>query len=130
MIYGQFGRYVKELREKRGLSLREFCRLAGLDPSNWSKVERGLLSPPRSQKALNDIAGVLLVAKGTEEWHMLFDRAAIGHIPGELVGGNKVMERLPIFFRSARGAKVDAEMIKELKELFREGKEKGKKKKE
>ena len=130
MTYGQFGQYVKGLREKRELSLREFCRLAGLDPSNWSKVERGLLSPPRSRKCLNDIVGVLLIEKGTEEWHTLFDMAAIGHIPVELVGGNKVMERLPIFFRSAREGKVDEEMIRKLKELFGEGKEKGKKKKE
>ena len=118
MTIRQFGQHVKGLREKRGLSLREFCRLADLDPSNWSKVERGLLSPPRSRKVLNDIASVLLIPKDSEEWHMIFDMAAIGHIPVDLVGGARVAERLPIFFRTARGAKMDANMIRELRELF------------
>lgn len=117
MTIGQFGRYVKDLREKRGLSLREFCRLANLDPSNWSKVERGLLSPPRSRKVLNDIASVLLIPKDTEEWHTIFDMAAIGHIPVDLVGGERVVERLPIFFRTARGAKLSPAAIQELMKM-------------
>jgi len=126
MTIRQFGQYVKGLREKRGLSLREFCRLANLDPSNWSKVERGLLSPPRSRKVLNDIASVLLIPKDSDEWHMIFDMAAIGHIPVDLVGGARVAERLPIFFRTARGAKLDPEALKELMELFRPAKRRGK----
>jgi len=128
MTYEQFGQYVKELREKRGLSLREFCRLANLDPSNWSKVERGMLAPPRNRKCLNDIASVLLVDKDSEEWHMLFDTAAIGHIPDELVSNNSlIVKSMPIFFRSAREGKINASIINELRGLFEE--KKGKKKK-
>ena len=130
MTIRQFGQYVKGLREKRGLSLREFCRLADLDPSNWSKVERGLLSPPRSRKVLNDIASVLLIPKDSDEWHMIFDMAAIGHIPVDLVGGARVAERLPIFFRTARGGKSDLAMLREIKMLFGGNKAKDKKKKE
>jgi len=128
MTYEQFGQYVKELREKRGLSLREFCRLANLDPSNWSKVERGMLAPPRNRKCLNDIASVLLVDKDSEEWHMLFDTAAIGHIPDELVCNRSlIVESMPIFLRSAREGKINASIINELRGLFEE--KKGKKKK-
>lgn len=128
MTKAKFGAYVKGLREKKGLSLREFCRLANLDPSNWSKVERGLFAPPRNRKCLNDIASVLLVAKGSAAWHMLFDMAAIGHIPSELAGGEKVVEILPIFLRSARGGNVDAKMIMEMRALFGERKESEKEK--
>jgi transcriptional regulator with XRE-family HTH domain len=126
MTIRQFGQYVKGLREKRGLSLRKFCRLANLDPSNWSKVERGLLSPPRSRKVLNDITSVLLIPKDSDEWHMIFDMAAIGHIPVDLVGGARVAERLPIFFRIARGAKLDPAALKELMELLKPAKRRGK----
>jgi len=126
MTIRQFGQYVKSLREKRGLSLREFCRLANLDPSNWSKVERGLLSPPRSRKVLNDIASVLLIPKDTEEWQTIFDTAAIGHIPVDLIGGEHVAERLPIFFRTARGAKLDPEALDELMKMFKPLKRRGK----
>jgi len=130
MTKAQFGKYVKGLREKRDLSLREFCRLANLDPSNWSKVERGVLAPPRSRKCLNDIASVLMVTKDSAEWHTLFDMAAIGHIPGELVSTPKAAEILPIFLRSARGADVDAKMIMEMRALFGEKKKKEKEKEE
>lgn len=126
MTIRQFGQYVKSLREKRSLSLREFCRLANLDPSNWSKVERGLLSPPRSRKVLNDIASVLLIPKDTEEWQTIFDTAAIGHIPVDLIGGEHVAERLPIFFRTARGAKLDPEALDELMKMFKPPKRRGK----
>ena len=128
MTYEQFGQYVKELREKRGLSLREFCRLTNLDPSNWSKVERGLLAPPRNSKCLNDIASVLLVEKDSEDWHMLFETAAIGHIPEDLVFKRRlIVESMPIFLRSAREGKINASIINELRGLFEE--KKGKKKK-
>jgi transcriptional regulator with XRE-family HTH domain len=119
MTFGQFGAYVKERRENRSLSLREFCRLANFDPSNWSKVERGLLSPPRNRECVSDIASVLLIAKDTEEWHKLFDLAAIDHIPESLVQKN-VAKTMPVFFRMARGAEPNGRFIDQIKKCFRE----------
>ena len=49
-----FGRFVKEMRTRKGMSLREFCRLANLDPGNWSKVERGKFPPPKSREVVSD----------------------------------------------------------------------------
>lgn len=51
------------LRRKRladGLTLREFCRRTGLQPSYVSRIEAGLLTPPVSEKRL----GRLLRAYG------------------------------------------------------------------
>ena len=48
----KLGKTLKELRLKRDLSLREICRKSGYDPSNWSKVERGLMPPPTDGKTL------------------------------------------------------------------------------
>jgi len=101
-----FGVFLKEMRAKKGLTLREFCRLANLDPSNWSKVERGLLPPPKDRKVISDIASVLLIPKDSEEWHRLFDLAAIGHIPAQLMPGPAMGDRLTVFFRAARGGKA------------------------
>jgi ribosome-binding protein aMBF1 (putative translation factor) len=45
-----FGEFIKERRVAKGISLREFCKRMETDASNWSKVERGLLAPPRMKK--------------------------------------------------------------------------------
>jgi len=97
-----FGRFLKEMRVRKGLALREFCRLVNVDPSNWSKVERGLLPPPKSRKVVSDIANVLLLEKDSDDWHTLFDLAAIGNIPKDLLPSAKAEDKLTVFFRAAR----------------------------
>ena len=114
-----FGQYVKDLREKSGLSLRQFCRLADLDASNWSKIERDLLPPPKSRQQINDIASILSIPKESEEWNTLLDLAAISHVPKELFYNKSVAEKMPMYFRTARGEKPDPETVKELAKLFR-----------
>jgi transcriptional regulator with XRE-family HTH domain len=94
-----FGRFIQELRTRQGMSLREFCRLANLDPSNWSKVERGIFPPPRSRDAITDIASVLLIQKDSDEWNRLFDLAAVGHIPAGLLAEPVLGDRVSVFFR-------------------------------
>ena len=37
-----FGSYFKELRTKKGRTLRRFCELHGFDPGNISRLERGV----------------------------------------------------------------------------------------
>ena len=44
-----------------------------------------------------------LMEKGAMDWNELFDLAAIGHIPTQLLAGPKVGDRLTVFFRAARG---------------------------
>ncbi len=114
-----FGPYVKDLREKSGLSLRRFCRLAGWDASNWSKVERGLLPPPKTIGQINDIAGVLALSRDSEAYHTLVDLAAISHLPDELLSDGTIARALPIFFRTVRSEKPDPADVRELSRLFR-----------
>jgi len=78
---GYLGEFIRELRLKAGLTLRHFCQLTGFDPSNWSKIERGLLSPPKSKAVLIEIARVLNLTEESEDYKTLFDLAAIGQIP-------------------------------------------------
>jgi len=118
-----FGELVKNMREERQLALREFCRLASLDPSNWSKVERGLLPPPKSRQQINDIAAVLMLPAESEDYHTLFDLAAISHVPRELVQNN-VADNLVVFFRAARGTPAPARTMAEAKRIFKQDKKK------
>jgi transcriptional regulator with XRE-family HTH domain len=115
-----FGPYVKDLREKCGLTLRQFCRLAGWDASNWSKIERCILPPPKSRRQINDIASVLAVPKDSEAYHSLLDLAAISHMPAELLANDRVAENISIFLRTARNKKPKAGEVAELLKLFRE----------
>ncbi|MDI6698216.1 MAG: helix-turn-helix transcriptional regulator [Candidatus Saccharicenans sp.] len=110
-----FGEHVRELRLRNHLTLRRFCELTRLDPSNWSKIERGLMPPPKSSALLMEISKILNLKEGSEDYNTLFDLAAIGHIPANLLSTPRVMEKLPVFFRTIRG---DKPARKELEELI------------
>jgi transcriptional regulator with XRE-family HTH domain len=64
----EFGAFFREIREGLGLSLREFCRRTGFDQANVSRLERGLLPPPKSQKVLNSYAKGLRLKPKSLEW--------------------------------------------------------------
>jgi transcriptional regulator with XRE-family HTH domain len=115
-----FGEFVRELRLKAGLTLRQFCQYTGFDPSNWSKTERGLLPPPKSGTVLKEIARALNLNDESEDYKTLFDLAAIGQIPANLVQNPHVMEKLPVFFRTIRGEKPTKKELEELIKLLGE----------
>jgi transcriptional regulator with XRE-family HTH domain len=93
------------MRIKKGLTLREFCRRTELDPSNWSKIERGFLPPPKSRALLEEIARILGLSNGSDDWHTIFDLATISFIPAEILGDQSIVDKLPVFFRTVRGEK-------------------------
>ncbi|QOI98536.1 MAG: helix-turn-helix transcriptional regulator [Flammeovirgaceae bacterium] len=107
-----FHQFIKEKRMEKEVSLRQFCREAELDPSNWSKVERGLADPPRSAEILDRIANVLNFNE--EEIVTMKDLALIDSIPQDLRPQENVLEKLPIFFRTVRGEKPNEEELKKL----------------
>ena len=72
-----FGTFVKELRARQRLGLREFCLEHGHDPSNWSKIEREVLAPPRDEDTLRGWAKQLGLKQGSEDWLKFFDLAAV-----------------------------------------------------
>ncbi len=112
----RFGPQVKNLRIKRGLTLREFCLSHGLDPGNMSRLERGLVPPPESRERITELAGFLGLKAGSDEWQQLFDLAAAdsGRIPEDVMSDEEVVAKLPILFRTLRGEKVPAEKLNEL----------------
>ena len=67
------------LREKRlalGRGLRSFCLENGLDASNYSKIERGAISPPSHEK-IKEYTRFLNIEENSDEWLSLFDLASI-----------------------------------------------------
>jgi len=102
-----FGELIKEKRNSRGISLREFCRRIGADSSNWSKTERGLLYPPREEGTLRKIAKVLGIEVGSKDWLELKDKAYIGagRIPGDILSDAGLVQLLPLLLQALRNEK-------------------------
>lgn len=115
----KFGDFLKELRIKKELSLRDVCKETGYDPSNWSKIERGIISPPANEKILKKWAKILgLTLKQTKEF---IDEAKIaqGIIPQDILSQPSAVKCLPAFFRTLRNEKPTKEEIDRLIELIR-----------
>ena len=117
-----FGEFVRRLRAEKRLGLREFCFAAKYDPSNWSKIERGLLSPPQEEETLSRIAAALGMSQGSEQWNTLRDYAAIGagKLPDYVMNDEELLEKLPVFFRTMTGKKPKREDLEKLVDILRE----------
>jgi transcriptional regulator with XRE-family HTH domain len=116
-----FGAKLKKIRIEQGLSLREICRITNYDPSNWSKVERGVISPPSDEKVLSKWAKALRLKQNTKEFQRFIDEARIaqGIIPQDILAGNNAIDFLPAVFRTLRNEKPSKEEIDQLIQLIR-----------
>ena len=111
-------KYAKSLRTAKEISLREFCLRARFNPSNWSKIERGILPPVKGKDVLESVAQALELTTGSDEYNTLFDLAIISHIPTQLIDG-KILEKLPIFFRTARGESPSEQELREIAKIIK-----------
>lgn len=120
-IAQNFGSFFKEKRRKLGFTLREFCRVNGLDPGNISKIERGLLAPPQSKEILAKYASALEIREGNDDWLVFCDLAATsaGKIPPDIVSNEQIMNALPVLFRSARRKTLDEQDLRKLVESIK-----------
>lgn len=96
----KFGELLKELRMKSNLSLRDVCKKVYYDPSNWSKIERGLISPPSDNAILSQWANALGLIKESKEYYEFVDLANIaqGIIPDYIMKEKDLVKSLPAFF--------------------------------
>jgi transcriptional regulator with XRE-family HTH domain len=116
-----FGEFIKQKRLEKRLSLRAFCRLLHEDASNWSKVERGKLSPPKDEQKLGEIACILDIEKDSTDWNTLIDAAFVeaGKIPQYLMSDKEVIQELPVFFRTIGSIKPTRKELRALIEKIR-----------
>jgi transcriptional regulator with XRE-family HTH domain len=116
-----FGEFIKKLRSEKRLSLRDFCVSVDCDASNWSKIERGLMSPPQDEGFLTRIGVILGLSDKPKEMELLFDYAAIdaGKIPKYVLEDAELVKRLPVFFRTASGKKPSAQELSKLAEILK-----------
>lgn len=115
-----FNETIKQLRIERRLTLRDFCARVGLDPSNWSKVERGVNPPPGDISLLERLADFFELAEN--EKSRFIDAAALQRreIPADVADNEVLQKALPAFFRAARGHQLTESELKDLAEDIRE----------
>ena len=93
-----FGSYIKSLRLKKNMSLREYCQKTGSDPGNHSKLERSLIFPPRNPEKLIDLARSLGV-KSKKEWLYFFKKAKDESIESIIRNIQKAADEINYRFR-------------------------------
>ena len=92
-----------------------------MDASNWSKIERGLLSPPQDEEKLRRIGELIGIEQGSDEWQAMKDLSRIGAqmLPEDIATDRRIVNALPLFFRTVRSDKPTAEELDRLIELIK-----------
>ncbi len=108
-----FGTQLKRLRIERGLTLREFARILDKDVGNLSKLERGLLPPPKDESIIRSYVKALGLDEESDRAKELIVLASVeaGQIPKEVLGDAELVAKLPVFFRTVTGSKLDREKL-------------------
>lgn len=115
----QFGELLKRLRIAKEITLRQCSAELGIDPSNWSKIERGINPAPKDANVLEAWVAFFGIT-GSDKQEFL-DKAALSRseIPNDLGSNERLMEALPVFFRAARGAEINDAQIHQFVDQLR-----------
>ena len=117
-----FGETIKNMRIAQQKTLRQFCSEHGLDPSNWSKVERNVNPPPKEEETLARWAKFLGLEQGADAWRDFMYQAEVsrGNIPREVMCDAALVSKLPVFLRTVRGAELTEAQLDDFIERVRE----------
>lgn len=116
-----FGELFNELRHKKGLTLREYCRTHNQDPAYISRLERGKIAPPIKEEALEKLAFSLGLKEDSEEWREFMSLAIVsaGRIPKEIMSDKEALKHLPAFLRTLKGEKLNEDQLDALIEVIK-----------
>lgn len=117
----KFHELFKRKRMEIG-TVREFARESGLDLAYVSRLENGVILPPKDGEKLARLADALGIVEGSEEWQEFMDLAAIAknELPEDLRDDERVAKVLPAFYRAMRDKELGEEDLQKLLELIKE----------
>src|SRR5438874_13838813 len=72
----RFGQFLKAQRKKTGKTARITALEAGMQPSNYCRLEYGALKAPQTKAKLERLANAVELVKGSEERRQFYDLAA------------------------------------------------------
>lgn len=110
----KFHELFKQKRMKIG-TVRQFARETGLDLAYVSRLENGVILPPKDAEKLAKLAISLGISEGTEEWREFMDLAAIAkHELPEDLRDERIASVLPAFYRTLRQKEISEEELRDL----------------
>lgn len=117
----KFHELFKEKRMKNG-TVREFAKKSGLDLAYISRLENGIILPPRDSKKLEKLALALGIKRNTDEWQEFMDLAAAAknELPADLHDDARVAKVLPAFYRAIRSKEMDEDELQRLLDLIKD----------
>ena len=106
-------------------TVREFARESGLDLAYVSRLENGVVLPPKDGEKLARLAVALGIAEGSDEWQEFMDLAAVARneLPEDLRDDERVAKVLPAFYRALRDKELDEGEFRRLVDLIGESEE-------
>ena len=114
-----------ELFKKKRMAIgtvREYAKMSGLDVAYVSRLENGVVLPPKDSDKLTRLADALGIAEASDEWQEFMDLAAIAknELPEDLKDDERIASVLPAFYRTLRRRELDENELKELLALIRD----------
>lgn len=118
----QFGEYCRAKRLERGMTLRRFCQEHGFDAAYMSRLERGVVPPPRAEKVRAQLAKALGLKEGSDTWNEFYGFADLcaGRLPDAVRKDERVLGLLPVFFRAIGKADIDEAGLNRLIEKLKQ----------
>jgi transcriptional regulator with XRE-family HTH domain len=114
-----FGDFVRNTRVRNNITGRDASSAAGILPSNLSKIEHGVLTPPRDPAKVKALAVAIGIQPDSEDAKRFFDLAAeaTDSVPvdiKELLSSDTAM---PLLLRTIGNRRLTAEEIRKIIEL-------------
>ncbi len=116
-----FGEFIKQIRERQRLGLREFCLKTATIPATGARSNAKFCPRRVTRKRSAPGPSNSASTQGSEDWLKFFDYAAVdsGRIPDYVLKDEKLVAQLPVFFRTISGQKPSREDLEKLVELIR-----------
>jgi len=117
----EFGAFVKTKRLANGITAREASQAAGILPSNFSKLEHGVLRPPSDVERQKKLAAAIGLEFGTENANQFFDLAGKANkaIPADLAEIISEDGARPLLLRTIGNKRLTEDEIRQLIEIVR-----------
>jgi transcriptional regulator with XRE-family HTH domain len=111
-----WGEFVRRKRLSAGYGLREFADLVGLHPSNYNHMEKGRMAPPQEKARLDQIAEVLGIRAGSNDYATLMNLAVgkRGKLPADVAEFARKNALVPALLRTLANRRLSRQEFQNL----------------
>ena len=111
----RFGAFVRARRKEIGVTAREVATAIGMQPSNFSNMEHGVLKPPQEAGKLTSLAQALQLTS-QQQRKKLFDMAAKAtkSIPVDIAEIISSQDAIPVLLRTIGNRKLTTEELQKI----------------